>query len=204
MSQQTRRQNGSTNRYGAIVTRRLRAMGIRDKPTAPASPWQNGFAERLIGSIRRECVDHFVVLVRRICAEFFAPMLDITTTSERTGHWTKMRRSLAPFSEPESLVHTRSLVDFITTTSGFSVHTPLSDLNLLSARPRWLPCSSGEQRAFQQIGQGALFYTREPTVLKQHAWSQTGSVGADASHCMLDDDLKARLNAVRRKTARLG
>src|SRR5665647_138724 len=31
-------------------------------PTAPASPWQNGFAERLIGSIRRECVDHFIVL----------------------------------------------------------------------------------------------------------------------------------------------
>ena len=48
--------------YGAVVMRRIRAMGIRDKPTAPASPWQNGFAERLIGSIRRECVDHFVVL----------------------------------------------------------------------------------------------------------------------------------------------
>jgi transposase InsO family protein len=37
-------------------------MGIRDKPTAPASPWQNGFAERLIGSIRRECVDHIIVV----------------------------------------------------------------------------------------------------------------------------------------------
>jgi len=48
--------------YGTIVTRRLRAMGIRDKPIAPASPWQNSFAERLIGSIRRECVDHIVVL----------------------------------------------------------------------------------------------------------------------------------------------
>ncbi len=48
--------------YGTITKRRLGAMGIRDKPTAPASPWQNGFAERLIGSIRRECVDHFVVL----------------------------------------------------------------------------------------------------------------------------------------------
>ncbi|MGH9325733.1 MAG: integrase core domain-containing protein, partial [Terriglobia bacterium] len=35
---------------------------IRDKPIAPASPWQNGIAERLIGSIRRECVDHFIVL----------------------------------------------------------------------------------------------------------------------------------------------
>jgi transposase InsO family protein len=48
--------------YGAIVTRRLRAMGIRDKPTASASPWQNGVAERLIGSIRRECLDHIIVL----------------------------------------------------------------------------------------------------------------------------------------------
>jgi transposase InsO family protein len=48
--------------YGAVVTRRLRAMGIRDRPTAPASPWQNGFTERLIGSIRRECIDHIVVL----------------------------------------------------------------------------------------------------------------------------------------------
>jgi transposase InsO family protein len=48
--------------YGDVVTRRLRAMGIRDKPTARASPWQNGFAERLIGSIRRECVDHIIVV----------------------------------------------------------------------------------------------------------------------------------------------
>jgi transposase InsO family protein len=64
--------------YGAVVTRRLRAMGIRDKPTAPASPWQNGFAERLIGSIRRECLDHVIVLgevhLRRIlrsCADYY-------------------------------------------------------------------------------------------------------------------------------------
>jgi transposase InsO family protein len=48
--------------YRAAVTRRLRAMGIRDKPIAPGSPWQNGVAERLIGTIRRECVDHVVAL----------------------------------------------------------------------------------------------------------------------------------------------
>jgi transposase InsO family protein len=47
--------------YGAVVIRRLRAMGIRDKPIAPASLWQNGFAERLIGSIRSECLDHVVI-----------------------------------------------------------------------------------------------------------------------------------------------
>ena len=60
--------------YGTVVTRRLRAMGIRDKPIAPASPWQNGFAERLIGSIRRECLDHIVVLgeahLRRILRSY--------------------------------------------------------------------------------------------------------------------------------------
>jgi transposase InsO family protein len=60
--------------YGAVVTRRLRAMGIRDKPTAPASPWQNGFAERLIGSIRRECVDPIIVVgeahLRRILKSY--------------------------------------------------------------------------------------------------------------------------------------
>jgi hypothetical protein len=48
--------------YGNVVRRRLRAMGIRDKPTAPRSPWQNAVAERLIGSIRRECLDHCTVV----------------------------------------------------------------------------------------------------------------------------------------------
>src|SRR5215470_11264959 len=51
--------------YGAAVTRRLRAMGIRDRPITPRSPWQNGHVERLIGSIRRECLDHVVVLGER-------------------------------------------------------------------------------------------------------------------------------------------
>jgi transposase InsO family protein len=48
--------------YGEVFTRRLRAMGIRDRPTAPRSPWQNACAERLIGSIRRELLDHVIVL----------------------------------------------------------------------------------------------------------------------------------------------
>ena len=48
--------------YGDVARHRILAMGIRDKPIAAASPWQNGFAERLIGSIRRECLDHIFVL----------------------------------------------------------------------------------------------------------------------------------------------
>ncbi len=51
--------------YGSVFTRRLRSLGIRDHPTSPRSPWQNGYAERLIGSIRRECLDYVVVFGER-------------------------------------------------------------------------------------------------------------------------------------------
>jgi hypothetical protein len=46
--------------YNQAVTKRLAAMGIRDHPIAPRSLWQNGHAERLTGSIRRDCFDHIV------------------------------------------------------------------------------------------------------------------------------------------------
>jgi len=62
--------------YGQVFMRRLRAMGIRDRPTAPRSPWQNGHSERLIGSIRRECLDYVVVFgechLRHVLASYAA------------------------------------------------------------------------------------------------------------------------------------
>jgi len=114
--------------YGGIVTRRLRAIGIRDKPTAPGSPWQNGFAERLIGSIRRECWIISSFSARPICAEFCDHTRAITTTSGPIDHWTRMRRFLARFSGPGASHRSRSWADSITTTSGceFSVHTAMS------------------------------------------------------------------------------
>jgi transposase InsO family protein len=51
--------------YGEIFVRRVRSIGIRDRPTSPRSPWQNAYAERLIGSIRRECTDHIVIFGER-------------------------------------------------------------------------------------------------------------------------------------------
>jgi transposase InsO family protein len=47
--------------YGGAFKRRLRSVGIRDRPIAPRCPWQNGHVERLIGSIRRECLDHLII-----------------------------------------------------------------------------------------------------------------------------------------------
>ncbi len=72
--------------YGATVTRRLQTMGIRDRPIAPALPWQNGYVERLIGSIRCGCVGHFIILgeahLRRILRGY-AGYYAITMTSGR-------------------------------------------------------------------------------------------------------------------------
>src|SRR5207237_896475 len=48
--------------YGHAFRQRVKGMGIGEVVTAPHSPWQNPFAERLIGSVRRECLDHVVVL----------------------------------------------------------------------------------------------------------------------------------------------
>jgi transposase InsO family protein len=101
-------------------------FGIRDKPIAPGSPWQNPFAERLIGSIRRECVDHFVVLgeahLRRILREYAAYY---NTSRTHRSLWTKIRQSRAQFSELEAFAPVRSSADCITITSEsrFSVHT---------------------------------------------------------------------------------
>jgi transposase InsO family protein len=51
--------------YGAVFIRLVKAIGIRDRPISARPPWQNGHAERLIGSIRRECLDHVVVFGER-------------------------------------------------------------------------------------------------------------------------------------------
>ena len=48
--------------YGQVVRRRIANLRIKEALTAPRSPWQNGYAERVIGSIRRECLDHIIVL----------------------------------------------------------------------------------------------------------------------------------------------
>src|SRR2546426_3952030 len=62
--------------YGHVFRQRVQGLGVGEVLTAPHSPWQNPFAERLIGSIRRECLNHVLVLgerhLRRTLARYFA------------------------------------------------------------------------------------------------------------------------------------
>ena len=62
--------------YGVDFQRRVQGLGIEEVLTAKHSPWQNPYLERLIGSIRRDCTDHVIVLgqrhLRRILGDYFA------------------------------------------------------------------------------------------------------------------------------------
>jgi hypothetical protein len=81
--------------YGHAFVRRLRAMGIRDRPIAPRSPWQNGCAERLVGSIRRDCLDHVAVFASGTYVICSSRTKNTTTRPARTCHWRRTRRSPA-------------------------------------------------------------------------------------------------------------
>jgi len=62
--------------YGDVFRRRVVGMGISEVVSAPSSPWQNPYAERLIGSVRRECLDHVIILshahLRRMLAAYLS------------------------------------------------------------------------------------------------------------------------------------
>jgi transposase InsO family protein len=62
--------------YGVAFSSRVQSLGIREVKTAPRSPWQNPYVERLIGTLRRECLDHMVVLnethLRRLLRDYLA------------------------------------------------------------------------------------------------------------------------------------
>src|SRR3989454_2777921 len=69
--------------YGHVFTFRLRAMGIRDRPISPRSPWQNPYVERLIGTVRRECLDRVLIFgeahLRQILSSYAAYYNEVRT-----------------------------------------------------------------------------------------------------------------------------
>jgi transposase InsO family protein len=82
--------------YGPAYTRRIRAMGIRDRPTAPRSPWQNGHVERLIGSVRRKSLDHLVVFgeahlrdVLKAYASYYNKVRPLVVTGQRCSGFSR-------------------------------------------------------------------------------------------------------------------
>ena len=110
-------------------------MGIRDRPTSPRSPWQNGYAERLIGSIRRECVDHVVVLGERHLRHVLLSYMNITMEMRTHLSLEKGAPVLACRSnEPGSILAAQFSAGCTTNMSGFDFR---------QAQPRSSPRWSG-------------------------------------------------------------
>ena len=72
-----------------MFTRRVAAMGIIEVVTAPRSPWQNAYVERVIGSIRRECLDHVIFFDERHLRRLLSAVRPRggRLTSERATGW---------------------------------------------------------------------------------------------------------------------
>jgi transposase InsO family protein len=94
--------------YGVPFRRHLGAMSIRDRPTAPWSPWYNGYVEHLIGSIRRECLDHMVAFgeahLRRVLAAY-AYYYNGTRTHQSLGEDTPFPRQILREGQIKSVPH---------------------------------------------------------------------------------------------------
>jgi transposase InsO family protein len=105
--------------FGPAYTRRIRAMRIRDHPTAPRSPWQNGYVERLIGSIRHESLDHLVVFDEAQLRRVRRITLLITIRSARISRCTRMRRIFAARKSSAASQASQFWAGCITNTSGY-------------------------------------------------------------------------------------
>ena len=120
--------------FGELFVRRLRSMGIRDRPTSPRSPWQNGFAERLIGSIRREYLDHVVVFGERHLRYILLSYMKYYNESVRIYPWRRIRRSRAPSSGPGTFFVAQFSAGYTTNMSGFDLRQGQARAKIQSVR----------------------------------------------------------------------
>jgi transposase InsO family protein len=105
--------------YGQAFTHRVRGMGIRDRPIAARSPWQNPYVERLIGTLRRECLDHVLIFDEQHLRRILTYMRSTTTKAARTWDWPRTHRDDALSNDAEGSSQRQSCADCITATPGY-------------------------------------------------------------------------------------
>jgi transposase InsO family protein len=106
--------------YGEVFTRGVRSMGIHDQPTAPRSPWQNGHAERLIGSIRHECLDHVVMFGESHLRHLLRSYMHYYNSARTHLSLTKMRQSHEPIRSSDAFCRHQFLADCTINMFGFN------------------------------------------------------------------------------------
>ncbi len=83
--------------FGRELVHQVKAMGIKQVLSAPRAPWQRAYVERVIGTIRRECLDHVIVFGERDLRCWLKLFLAYYHQTEHICHWIKMRRNHGQF-----------------------------------------------------------------------------------------------------------
>jgi Integrase core domain len=161
--------------YGPTFRDRVQAMAIQEVVTAPRSPWQNAYVERIIGSIRRECLDHVIVFDEHHLGRVLSTTLNTTTEAEHISRSTRIVPSLGPYSRPlpaPLLPSQRSAVCTIATSVAqpepFAATEPVTP-SQCCASTRSIFASLERRRAQNTSGEsasresGALFDHRTPS-----------------------------------------
>jgi putative transposase len=140
--------------YGPVFGDRVRVMGMKEVVSAPRSPWQNPYVERLIGSIRRECLDHTIIFneshLRRVLSYF------------QYHHWTRTHQSLDKDCPQPRRIQSASAVDIIAFSEVGGLHHHyercaarragyrMEQLDISKRLPIFL--SSGDGERFEVVG----------------------------------------------------
>jgi Integrase core domain len=98
----------------------VRAMGIRDRPISPRSPWQNPYVERLIGTVRRECLDRVLIFGEAHLRQIRSSYAAYYNEGARTWRWAKTRPQVGQSSGPAPLSLSQSCLGCTTITSGYN------------------------------------------------------------------------------------
>src|SRR5260221_617437 len=131
--------------FGAAFKARVRSMGIRDRPTSFRSPWQNGYVERLIGSIRHECLDHLIAFnaehLLRILAKYATYYNEVRTHVSLGKDTPAQVRSRGS----ETLLRIRSL-------AGYTIDTQESKISEATSKPNKSPKAKKKSPAAAGLG----------------------------------------------------
>ena len=193
--------------YGERVTRRIESLGIDEVVTAPASPWQNPYVERVIGTLRRELFDHVYVVVSELLPSVAnTPVLGLRRAgrSSHTSSGTLQRCRIpgrprtSPCLSSEGCMNIRDqqdglYVDGTGSTARFRwVKAPTNDelAQLTRTMPGWPPwCPSPEP-----ISPGITVYSH-PTASTGHGLRRQSGAKAINSKRLMSRETKPPLNA---------
>ena len=137
-------------------------MGIRDRPTSSRSPWQNGYAERLIGSIRRECLDHVVVFGERHLRHILLSYMKYHNEVRTHLSLEKDAPASRAVERAEQILCPQFSTGYITNMSGFDLRQ--------GHRPVW----SVSRHKRKSIGADVDLYARPVDGRRTRAISQSG------------------------------